>query len=168
MGFFSNLFKKKEKEPDIMKILAESKKRTESSVNYQFCFAALKPLFFSEKIKIGEIYGDEEAVRNLCLRALLFLKEVEKMDIPVEFTKMPFYFKQTENRKSIVIEVPNAKHECECNFVALVENNDGYKTYYTNEYYSGEKQFGLCMITPTMRMSLKARPQTLEEFMSSI
>ena len=168
MGFFSNLFKKKEKEPDIMKILAESKKRTESSVNYQFCFVALKELFFNDKVKISEIFGDEEAAKNLYLRALLFLKEVRKMNIPEEFTRMPVHFLDGKTRKGIVIEVPNAKNECECNFVGLIEANDGTKTYYTNEYYSGEQQFGLCMITPTMRMALKRRPQTLEEFKSSI
>lgn len=168
MGFLSKLFGKKDKEPDIMKMVADNKKRVESSVNYQFCFVSLKALFFNEKVKISEMFGDEEAAKNLYLKALLMLKEIKKMNIPEEFTRMPIHFIDRKSYRGIIIEVPNAKYECECNFVGLVESDDGSKTYYTNEYYAGEKQFGLCMTTPKMRMSLKARPQTLEEFKASI
>lgn len=168
MGFFSKLFGKKEKEPDIMKMIAENKKRVDSSVNYQFCFVSLKALFFNEKVKISEIFGDEEAAKNLYLKALLMLKEIKKINIPEEFTRMPIHFVDRKSSKAIVIEVPNAKYECECNYVGLVEEDDGTKRYYTNEYYSGEKQFGLCMTTATMRMALKSYPQTLEEFKASI
>ena len=168
MGFLKNIFGKKEKETDIMKFVADNKKRVESSVNYQLCFVSLKALFFNEKVKIGEIYGNEELAKNLYLTALLMLKEIKKMKIPDEFTRMPVHFIEGKTYKGIVIEVPNAKYECECNFVGLIESDDGRKTYYTNEYYSGEKQFGLCMTTDKMRISLKARPQTLEEFKNSI
>ena len=124
MGLFNKFFKKN-KEADLFQLATETKKRIAKSVNYQFCFVALKGGYFLDTYQMDSLYNDIEAVKNFYLKALLFLKEKRGLKIPKEFLDLPIHFVSNEKYKGFVLEVPLARYECECNFVGLIQCDTG-------------------------------------------
>lgn len=172
MGFFSKFFRGSNNDDDdfseLLRTLATNQARLEKSVNYNFSCRVLNAVFFSEHVDLEKLYGDEEGTKNVILRALLVVKERYGLRIPPEFIAMPFHFIKNENKWGVVIEVPNARYECECNMIGMIQKKDGSKLYYTNEYYASDNSFGLCLFTDEKHFSLSYKTQKLEEFIEII
>ena len=139
-----------------------------SSVNYRFSCQVMKDIFFNKMVDIAKVHGNRSETNKLVLTALLLIVRYFKISIPDEFKEMPIHFVKGERALGVVIEVPNAVRECECNFIGMVQKDDGEKLYYTNEYYASSDTFGLCRFTPDMHIVLNKHPKTLEEFISAI
>ena len=161
MGLFDKLFGKK-KEDDIANLFKQISKNQSSistSPNYQCVFFGLKGLYFSSTTNFAAITESEEKAREFVKQALDATQRAKGIAIPQQFYDMPIHM---YSGKGIVLEIPNPVHECECNYVALLSGES--KKMYTNEYYASSRTFGLCCITESMRMSLKAETDSFEKF----
>lgn len=147
MGIFSEIFGKKK-----------------ISVNYHFSFGALKELFFNENFNIHDYFGNKDKVKTLISKALFMIKSLKKVNIPENFYDMAFYFIDKGENKGILFEVPEVKHECDCNFVLLKQNQENKKEYYTNEYFKDDKCFALYSYAGNIRFWRKERPKKIEDF----
>ena len=170
MGFFDklkNLFKKEE-DDDIIKQIEANKKKLEKSVNYNFTNGILKEIIKHPKFNLDQYFNNDEESRKLVLMCLTAVNSAKKIKIPDEFLMMPIHFVNNKTNKAIIIEVPNNKLECECNFVGIVQSKDNKIGYYTNEYYQDLNQYSLCLFSGDIRFSLNDKPQTYEEFKEAI
>ena len=138
------------------------------SVNYKFSCQVMKDVFFNPMVDIYKIHGNESEVKKLVLTALLMIQRFFRLPIPDEFVNMPIHFIGAPDALGVVVEVPNAQYECECNYIGMVQAKEGKKFYYTNEYYADLNRFGLCLFTEGGHMVLRAQPQTLKEFIDAI
>ena len=107
-------------------------------------------------------FDTKEKAREFVKQALDITQKAKGIRIPQEFYDMPIHM---YSGKGVVLEIPNPLYECECNYVALLCGDS--KKMYTNEYYASSKTFGLCCITESMRMSLKAETDNFEKFVKA-
>ena len=116
-----------------------------SSLNYQYSCRILKDVWFNAA------KGSEVTNKNLAefLRffALKYLITHFNFNVPRDYITSEIYLVEGDGIKGIVIEVPEAKHECECNRVALILEDNGNRKYYTSEYYAFTNEFGFCEFT---------------------
>lgn len=137
------------------------------SLNYQYSCRVLKDLWFSAMKGEEVLYENQmQFVRMFALKHLI--KHGGFRDIPKEYLEAKIYLVEGKDGVGAVIEVPNAKYECECNRVAMILENDLKRRYYTSEYYAISKDFGFCEFTKEGHLSYSQRPATLEEFLDCI
>ena len=146
----------------------ETKNYLMQSVNYKFSCQVMKDVFFNNLVDIYKIHGNVSETKKLVLTALLILQRSFRLPITDEYLDMPIHFIGAPDALGVVIEVPNATHECECNFVGLVQAKEGKKFYYTSEYYADLDKFSLCMFTAERHIVLGRQIQTLQDFIDAI
>ncbi len=165
MGFFDKLFGKKKQDDDVANLLKQISSNQSSiskSPNYQSVFYGLKLRYFSWKEDFAPVTKDETIAREFVRQALVMTNAAKQITIPQEFFNMGIHLYPD---KGIVLEIPNPRFECECNYVAFICGEN--KKMFTNEYYASNRTFGLCCITDSMRMSLKAETDTFDKFVKA-
>ena len=164
MGLFDKLFGKKKNDDvtNLLKQISRNQSSISASPNYQSVFFGLKGLYFTTTTNFEAVSENEEKAREFVKQALDITQKAKGIRIPQEFYDMPIHM---YSGKGIVLEIPNPLYECECNYVALLCGDS--KKMYTNEYYASSKTFGLCCITESMRMSLKAETDNFEKFVKA-
>ena len=137
-----------------------------NSLNYQYSCRVLKDLW------LGPMRGDEifsknkmDFARNF---ALAVLSRHEGFEVPREYYDAEIYIVKGEGISGAVIEVPDAKYECECNRVAMIVDSNGERKYYTSEYYAISKEYGFCEFSKEGHMAYTQKPATLEEFLECL
>lgn len=163
MGIYTKIFKNKE--DDLKEMLDKIFKGADTvSVNYHYVFSGVKTLFFAVT-DFDNVTKDEESVKKFLYAATLYLKMNSGLSLPAEYFNLPFKFRHN----AIVFEVPNPKKECDCNYVALIQNDDEEqsKCMYTNEFFAGEDTFRLCLSKKNMHSIIGKEPKNLEEFIQA-
>ena len=138
------------------------------SFNYQLSFFALKGLFFFGKFSMDEMYGNEELVQKFYVGGSVILLMKKGMKPDKAYLELPVHFVEKEDRRGFILELPTPKYECECNYLAFLEKNDGTKLYYTSEYYSMSGEFMLCSNTPDGHASHSVKITCLEDMINAI
>ena len=146
---------------DFLQMFMANNNSISTSPNYQSVFYGLKNLYLRAIEDFEPIAESEEMARNFVKLALDLTKKGKGINIPQEFYDMPIHIYPG---KGIVLEIPNPKLECECNYVALL---CGEKKMYTNEYYAFSNVFSLCAVTESGRTSYTIQPANLEEFVKA-
>ena len=169
MGFLSKLFGKKDETDDILKMINKTGLQRKNSANYHLACVVLRQVFFEVDIPNENFYNKVKATR-LLLNVAIEECIKDGIRIPKSYKDLPVTFVSNANDSKFgyIISFNDAKHECECNFVALmVVNNE--KVYFTNEFYESEKSFGLCRFDANGRHYFgMGEPQTYEEFKDAI
>ena len=88
------------------------------SLNYQYSCRVLRDVWF-RAAKGSEVTNKGQAT-FLKIFALKHLVTYFGFEIPKEYITSELYLVEGDGIKGIVIEVPDAKYECECNRVALI------------------------------------------------
>lgn len=169
MGFFDKLFGKKNKNSDLMKTIPQSQMSISTSVNYQFSCIYLKNISFSVDV-FDKNYKNNENTAKWIATALDSIKLTKQIPIGNEYYNMPFKFAEIDDgsAKAIIIEVPNPKFECECNYVGIVKK-DNVIRYYTNELFVELNAFYLCeFMTNGSHRSSNKTSKNIEEFAAKI
>ena len=139
------------------------------SVNYQFSCNYFWKCFFGTSVKVSEFYKQEIPARIFYITALKLMIRHTGLKVSEEYVELPLHFVKNESCKGMVLELPDAKSECECNFVAILEGSDGTRKYYTSEYYQSAKYFGLCEWKYDMNhVAYNTKTNTLQEFVAAI
>ena len=138
------------------------------SANYQFCFGALKEGFFHESTNMDELYNNNEKINVLTLSCVMMLLLARGIRAPKEYLELPVHFVEKEDRKGFVLEIPDPKFECECNYVALIQTTSGEKQYYTSEFYAFSNKFMLCKNTPEQHMALSTEITCLQDMIDAV
>ncbi len=169
MGFLSKLFGTKDETDELIAQIRENQKRIKSSSNYQFCCVALRDAFYESTFLKEQFYNNKEMLNKLVLRAFEICSNKLRVRIPIEYRSLPVHFVENEQRSKFgfILEFSDARHECECNYVALIFDEDE-KRYYTNEYYAAENSFALGMFVNKNHVSFGDTPQSLEEFQAAV
>ena len=153
MGLFTKLFNKK----------------SGPSANYQISCSALRLVFYSLEIPPQTFYNNLRCARALVATAISVCSK-EGIKIPSNYNSLPITFVENADRSKYgyIVAFDDAKHECDCNFIAMMFIN-GKKAYYTNEYYASTHTYSLCMFTEDgSRYFGMGDPQTYEEFKRAI
>ena len=130
------------------------------SFNYQFVFLALKRVCFSNKMDLASFYGHKESVQSL----LFEIAKTLGRKIPNGYEKLNVAFEKNDEKLAIVIELPDPKQECDCNYVGLAQKTNGNKEFYTNELFEFTQTYQLCMSTLDAHFVYALKPQNLQEF----
>lgn len=87
-------------------------------------------------------YKNNENTAKWIATALNSIKLTKRIPIGDEYYNMSFKFAEIDDgsAKAIIIEVPNPKFECECNYVGIVKKCNVIR-YYTNELYEELNSF---------------------------
>ena len=136
------------------------------SLNYQYSCRILKDVWFNAAK--GSEVENRELAEFLRFFALKYLVKHFGFEIPEDYITSKIYLVEGDGIKGMVIEVPEAKRECECNRVALILEDNGNRKYYTSEYYALTKEFGFCEFTKDGHHAYNQRPATLEEFLECL
>lgn len=135
----------KKKDDELMQIYKASRIDTEKSVNYQFACVFMRDYFYNDIPRFIDVYyGKDERIHKAFLVGLNIIHQAKRLRIPESFLSMPVDFIEKDGTRFIVVSIPEARQECECNYIALVETAEQHKRYYTSEYYAHSKEFGLC------------------------
>lgn len=169
MGFLSKLFGTKDETDELMAKIRQNQKRIKSSSNYQFCCVALRDAFYESTISKEQFYNNKEMVNKLVLRAIEICSNNLRVRIPPEYRSLPIYFVENEQRSKFgfILKFSDVRYECECNYVAMIFDEDE-KRYYTSEYYASDNTFGLGMFINKNHISFVDTPQSLDEFKAAI
>ena len=138
------------------------------SVNYQFCFGALKDGFFHDSTNMDTLYQNEENVHKLAFTCAMMIILLRGIRPPKEYLDLPVHFVEKEDRKGFILEIPDPKFECECNYVALLQTTSGEKLYYTSEFYALSNKFMLCGNTPDKHMAFNKEITCLQDMIDAI
>ena len=135
-------------------------------LNYQYSCRILKDVWLNAA-KGSEVTKKNEAsfIRFFALKHLV---QHYGFEVPKEYVTSEIYLVEGDGIKGAVIEVPDAKYECECNRVALILEDNGNKKYYTSEYYAISDEFGFCEFTKDGHIAYTQKPATLEEFLDCL
>ena len=164
MGFFKNLFRKKDDTDYIFESVRKNAKKIEKSFNYHYVFKGLKYIFL-EVEDMNKLYNNKTETTFFLEKCAIAISQQYNLPAYKDFPKIKYYFGIGENGRSIIIEFPGPfKCECECNFVALMELNNKTKCIYSSEYYIADNNFGLCFESDDKRYFLSGNPKTLDEF----
>lgn len=139
-----------------------------ASLNYKFACLELKDLWLTDEIPMEDKITSVLNVRKVCFIVLKLCNAKYRINVPEEFLNMEIHLVKGKGKRGAVIDVPNAKIECECNRVALILNESGEREYYTSEYYSMTNSFGLCKFTRESHASYGTRVDTLEDFLKAL
>ena len=139
------------------------------SVNYQFACNFFWKCFFGTSVNVSEFYKQEMPARMFYITALKVMIRHTGLSVPEKYVNLPLHFVKNESFKGMVLEIPDAKSECECNFVAVLEDNSGTRKYYTSEYYAMGEYFALCEWKyDTNHVAYNQHTDTLEDFLTAI
>lgn len=169
MSIFNKLFGSKNDSSDIMQMFLQNQSALNSSINYQFSCVGLRNCSFSVD-NFNRNYGSTENTTKWIENILNVIKHQRHLQIEKEYYNMPFRFEERDDSKvrAIVIKIPNAKYECECNFVGIVEKQGGIR-YFTNELYVTENEFHLCeFMSNGSHRAYSYMPKDFDEFIEII
>lgn len=169
MGFLSKLFGTKDETDELIAQIRENQKRIKSSSNYQFCCVALRDAFYESTFSKEQFYNNKDIANRLVLRAIEMCTNNLRVRIPSEYRSLPVHFIENKQRNKFgfILEFSDARYECECNYVAMIfEENE--KRYYTSEYYASDNSFALGMFVNKNHISFGDTPQSLEEFKNAV
>ena len=135
--------------------------------NYMFCFNILKRVFYMQSIKFDDLYGNKEATENFILKVLYLMVKNFRTPCPPQYLQLPVAFEEKYERKAIIISLPDAKCECDCNFVALRKSKDGKLLFISSELYEFGYTFKLCVFTEQAHYSLSKVITSYQEFVDA-
>ena len=169
MGFFSNFFGKKDEVAELLAQIRSNQKRIQVSANYQFCCVALRDVFYETNFSREQFSKNKQLLDELVLRAIDICSKMKGVRVPPEYKNLHTNFVCDEKKEKLgfVLELPDARYECECNFVALLFEGSN-KRYYTNEYYATDNSFSLGMFVDKDHVSFTDSPRNLDEFIQAI
>lgn len=146
MGLFSKIFNSKNKEDDFFKTILLNAYRMENSPNYQISGHILKDVFFSNRFTPDSFINNTKQAQRLTFIAINRCMK-NGVKVPTTYLKLPIKYisNASKTKYGYIVEFPDAKYECECNFTAMMIEN-GQKRYYTSEFYSTDNKFMLCIL----------------------
>ena len=169
MGFLSGLFGSKKREPEPFADLFATAAWTRAGANYQFCCVALKSFFFSTHFTL-DMLKDNNQFKSIINVILVSMPKVCSVQAPSTYSSLKItpFSSNDQTSWGQIISLPDAAHECECNFVACLAIH-GEKRYFTSEFYESDQTFSLCEFkSDNSRMSYTYNTNTLESFISAI
>ena len=135
--------------------------------NYMFCFNILKQGFYKQFIKFDELYGNEEATKNFIIKVLYLMVKNYRTPCPPQYLSLPVGFEEKGDHKAIVISLPDAKSECDCNYVALRKSKDGKLLFIASELYGFSYTFKLCVFSEQAHYSLSKVITSYQDFVDA-
>lgn len=136
--------------------------------NYMFCFNVLKRVFYMGSVNFDELYGNEEATKNFLVKLLYITIKTFRTPVPPQYLEMPIRFEGDEAHKAITLELPDARSECDCNYVALRESKDGKLLFISSELYSFGNRFKLCVFSRSAHYSLVNEINCYQDFADAV
>ena len=136
------------------------------SANYQFACSFMLEAFFKTKIEMESLYKNESMTDLFYMSVLRGMRSY--VGFSQKYRNLPTYYVKNKKGKGVVFGIPDAEQECECNYVALLEWENGERTYYTSEYYAMDGGFKLCEYTLDEHYAYDIRTDSLESFLKAI
>lgn len=166
MGIFNK--KKKKTADQFLDSILSARKQLETSPNYQFSCNYLKNSFFADVLQAEDCIFDPEPIDTL-IAAALTMGEKRGCTFPDKYGSLGIHFYENQflGFLGYIIELEDAKIECECNFVALIVV-DGEKRYFTSEFYKADNSFFLCEFTVDKHMSYSNVTNTYDAFRDAL
>ena len=138
-----------------------------TSLNYLFCFNILKRVFYMPTFEFDPLYGNENATKLFILNLVILIAQRSHVAFPPQYIDLPVHFEENEDHKAIILEVPDAMSECDCNYVALRRSKDGKLLFISSELYSFRQIFKLCVYTEKAHYSLSTKITSYRDFVDA-